>query len=35
MSPEFVIEVILDDMILGTGKGTSKKCRTACGKKMH
>ena len=24
-APEFVIEVILDDMILGTGKGTSKK----------
>lgn len=24
-APEFVIEAILDDMILGTGKGTSKK----------
>lgn len=24
-APEFVVEVILDDMILGTGKGTSKK----------
>ena len=33
-APEFVIEVILDDMILGVGKGTSKKaCRTACGKR--
>lgn len=24
-APEFIIDVILDDMILGTGKGTSKK----------